>query len=231
MVSLFKKASKTDYIFALGLSYTIGTLLFTYEPNNRMYLGFLLTFIAILSYKFLDTSKLSTNIYTQNHLILTMSFWVFLDSALFESLSRDSVISIWRDGYTFEIVFFHLVGVITRVFVPSNRYMTNLIIFAGFFISYLLYFTNYPLLLSIIYPFIISYYNTVIIQNLSPIKDIKSLGKIMVFVGWIASGIGLGMALEGLLNIVFIIILIILLIVISSFYRYNKKNKKRSFNV
>jgi hypothetical protein len=76
-----------------------------------------------------------------------------------------------------------------------------------FALSYLLFFLQEALLLSIVYPFVISYYNVVILQNLTKVKDFKMIAVSMIFIGWIASGTGLLVALENLVIFVPIVFL------------------------
>jgi len=64
----------------------------------------------------------------------------------------------------------------------------------------MLYYLEWPFLLAVVYPFTISYYNVVIFTTLSQEVKLSKLAFIMVFVGWIASGLGLGFALSGLLH-------------------------------
>lgn len=95
-----------------------------------------------------------------------MVLWVFLDSALFESLSRDITISIWRDGFTFQIALFHVIGVFVLYFSKLKK-PKSLFILTLFAASYLFYFLREGYILSIVYPFVISYYNVVILQTIA----------------------------------------------------------------
>jgi len=78
-----------------------------------------------------------------------------------------------------------------------------------FALSYLLYFLKEPLLLSMVYPIVISYYNVVILQTLIK-KGIKTLSIYMIFIGWAASGAGLFIALKGLIFFVPLIFVLFL---------------------
>lgn len=64
-----------------------------------------------------------------------------------------------------------------------------------FALSYLFYFLQEAFILSLVYPFVISYYNVVILQTLIK-KDLKTISIYMIFIGWLASGAGLFTALE-----------------------------------
>ena len=66
-----------------------------------------------------------------------------------------------------------------------------------FTLSYLFYFLEESFLLSIVYPFVISYYNVNILKTLREV-NLKKLSIYMIFIGWVASGAGLFVALESL---------------------------------
>jgi hypothetical protein len=143
-----------------------------------------------------------------------MVLWVFLDSTLFETLSRDLTVSIWRDGFTFEIIIFHLIGVASAFFIKIEKNQKELLILILFALSFLFYFLQEALILSIVYPFVISFYNVVILQSIVK-KQFKTLTIYMVFIGWIASGAGLFIALENLtfyVPVIFLLCLIKILI-------------------
>ncbi len=152
-----------------------------------------------------------------------MILWVFLDSTLFESLSRNSAISIWRDGFTFQIVLFHIIGVFCALFFKIEQNQKGLFILTLFALSYLFYFLREGLILSVIYPFVISYYNVVILQTIVK-KDFKTITFYMIGIGWIASGTGLFVAISNLILIVPIILLVTILKIILS--EYKPKNKE-----
>jgi beta-carotene 15,15'-dioxygenase len=202
IIETLKKATLIDLLLALGTSYTTGTLLFTTDPFYRGTLAILLTCVAMLGAYFLQNNtqkkfELHTRFYS--YPLYMMTLWVFLDSSLFETLSRDSFTSIWRDGYNFEIIMFHILGVFTALFLRLEYYQKSLFITIFFSFSYLFYFTDQPLLLSIVYPFVISFYNVVILESLVKIKSLKTIGAFMVFIGWGASGGGLMVALNNLI--------------------------------
>lgn len=154
-----------------------------------------------------------------------MVLWIFLDSSLFETLSRDTSVPIWRGGYSFEIVAFHIIGVIAALKIKLQKLEKELFIILLFALSYLFYFLQEAILLSIIYPFVISFYNVTILQSLLK-KDLKNLAFYMIFIGWIASGAGLFIALENLTLFVPIIFLLSLIkILITSSEIQSKENK------
>ncbi len=144
-----------------------------------------------------------------------MTLWIFLDSALFESLSRDVSISIWRDGYSLEIALFHIIGVVCALYFKIEKNQKELLIVILFSLSYLFYFIQEAFILSLIYPFVISFYNVVILQTLLQ-KELKTLSVYMIFIGWIASGGGLFVALENLILFVPLVFLIALIKILNT---------------
>ena len=191
---------------ALMISYVSGTMLFTSDVANRGILGLFLSVSFLIMLYFVDTKEEKRAISLSYLTIFTMSIWVFLDSALFETLSRDAVLSIWRDGYSIEIALFHTVGVVFAYFFHKSFKHSNRLITLLFAISYLSYFAKNGILLSAVYPFVISYYNVVILTTL--IKE-RAFGKIvfaMALIGWGASGAGLIVALNALLALVGIVL-------------------------
>ncbi len=209
VINELKKATLTDLGFALGLSYVLGTFLVTYEVSQRGELAILLTMIALVSSNFIGQKEFGKSTYNyEEYSLLTMVLWIFLDSALFETLARDANISIWGGEYIYQIAIFHLIGIIVAIKVKIEKKQKELFIIVLFALSYLLYFLRECYLLAIIYPFVISYYNVMILKTILK-KDLKTLGIFMVFIGWIASGAGLFFALESLMLFIPIIFLII----------------------
>ena len=200
LVYHLKQQKHFDMGIALIIAYSVGTFLFTYAPASRLYLGLSFSVLAFLSVWVLKRSKqIDANEPYKYIQLATMSLWVFFDSALFETLSRDSVIPIWRGEYTVEIIVFHILGVLGAYYIPVGKKLQAGVILALFSISYVLYFTQHALVLSVVYPFVISYYNVVILQHLIRIKDFRQIGISMIMIGWVASGAGLMVALEGLI--------------------------------
>ncbi len=198
VISSLKNASSLDLILALSISYTVGTLLFNTDPAGRTILALGLTIVAIFAFFNLPnkTKKLKVSEQLGSYPLWLMVLWVFLDSTLFETLSRDIMIPIWRGGFTWEIALFHILGVVAAFTVKLDQEERPVLILVLFAFSYLLYFIREPLLLSIVYPFVISYYNVEILQTLRREKSLKKLGIYMIFIGWGASGLGLMVALE-----------------------------------
>lgn len=230
MIYTLKKAQSIDFILALSLAYTIGTFLFTTIPTDRSLLGIFLSIGALISYIFINKSFGQKVVETNKHYIqyplFFMVFWVFLDSTLFETLSRDIVIPIWRGEYTFEIITFHIIGVIAGMVLKQDYLQKSLTILVLFAISYLFYFLREPLLLSIVYPFVISFYNVAILQSLVTQKSLKKLGLYMIFIGWIASGGGLFVALSELIIFVPLAFLIVFIYIVNKESNYNLSLKE-----
>lgn len=224
IINEVKKTSLLELGLALSISYVTGTLLFNYEVEQRGIIAIILTSIALIASRLLPKNE-AIEKSNQNFPLLMMVLWVFLDSALFESLSRDVTISIWRDGYTFQIALFHVVGVFSALFFRIDQNQKGLFILTLFTLSYLFYFLRDGFILSIVYPFVISYYNVVILQTISK-KDFKTITFYMIGIGWMASGAGLFVAITNLILFVPIILLIVIFKIMLSDYKPNKKEIK-----
>jgi beta-carotene 15,15'-dioxygenase len=222
IINEIKKTSLVELGFALCISYVTGTFLFNYDVSQRGFIAITLTLITLIASRFLPQNE-EKNSYNSKHSLFLMVLWVFLDSALFESLSRDISISIWRDGFTLEIALFHIIGVVCALYFKIERNQKELFIITLFALSYLFYFLREGFVLSLIYPFVISYYNVVILQTIAK-KDFKTITFYMVFIGWIASGAGLFVALGNLILFVPIVLLIALIKIMTR--EYLPKNKE-----
>jgi len=221
MINELKKGTNLDIGIALAIAYVAGTTLFNYNPALRGDIGLLLTLLSLVSFLFVPHVTYDSYKSTINFSITSMLLWTFLDSSLFETLSRDTGMSIWRDGYSLEIVFFHIIGIVLALKLKAKKSQQELLIMILFALSYLLYFLKEPLLLSIVYPIVISYYNVVILQTLIK-KDIKTLSIYMIFIGWVSSGAGLFIALKGL---IFFVPLIFVLFLTNTINQQQKSKK------
>ena len=224
IINEIKKTTSLELGLALSLSYVTGTLLFNYEVESRGIIAIILTSITLIGSRLLPSDNIikSSN---YDFPLFIMVLWVFLDSALFESLSRDITISIWREGFTFQIALFHVVGVFFALFFKIEQNQKSLFILTLFALSYLFYFLREGFILSIIYPFVISYYNVVILQTISK-KDFKTITFYMISIGWMASGAGLFVAIANLILFVPIILLIVIFKIMINDYKPNKKEIK-----
>ena len=224
IINEIKKTSLLELGLALSVSYVTGTLLFNYEVEARGIIAISLTTITLIASRFLPTNEIKEKS-NQEFPLLIMVLWVFLDSALFESLSRDITISIWRDGFTFQIALFHVIGVFCALYFKIERNQKSLFILTLFAASYLFYFLREGYILSIVYPFVISYYNVVILQTITK-KDFRTITFYMIFIGWMASGAGLFVALSNLILFVPIIVLLAIFKIMLSEYKPNNKEIK-----
>lgn len=201
-IYLFKAKQQKELLLALAIAYTIGTYLFTYDADNRVYMAVVFTSIALLSAFALRDYIVETEAKEVSHpylQYLPLMLWIFLDSNLFETLSRHPDIDIWSE-YTFTIIAFHLLGLVGAYCIKISKTKKHILIALIFIISYALSYLEEPLVLAMIYPFVISYYNVVVFTTLSKESSISKLAFMMVFVGWMASGLGLAVALSGALH-------------------------------
>lgn len=225
IINEVKKTTFLELGLALSLSYVTGTMLFNYEVSQREIIAVTLTMITLFCSLFLNYIKEEKELNTTNHSLLMMVLWVFLDSALFESLSRDVTVSIWRDGFTFEIALFHVIGLFCALYFKIEKNQKELLILTLFALSYLFYFLREGSILSMVYPFVISYYNVVILQSIRKL-DFKTISFYMIFIGWMASGAGLFIALANLILFVPITLLFAIFRVMSKEYLPNNKEIK-----
>ena len=225
IINEIKKTSPLELGIALSLSYVTGTLLFNYDAASRGFIAITLTTITIIASIFLPDKNYKKEHESTSHSLILMMLWVFLDSSLFEALSRDITISIWRDGFTLEIALFHVIGVFCAIYFKVEKNQKELLILTLFALSYLFYFLREGFILSIIYPFIISYYNVIILQTMRK-KEFKTIALYMICIGWMASGGGLFVALSNLILFIPIVILIAIIRVMTKEYIPNNKEIK-----
>ena len=226
IINEIKKTTALELGLALSISYVTGTTLFNYEVANRDFIAVILTTIILICSRFLPLENQNQKeLDFTSHSLVFMVLWVFLDSALFETLSRDLTISIWRNGFTFEIAIFHVMGVICALYFKLEKSQKELFILTLFALSYLFYFLREAEVLSLVYPFVISYYNVVILQTIKQ-KDFKTITFYMIAIGWMASGGGLFVALTNLILFVPIVLLIGIFTVMTKEYLPNNKEIK-----
>ena len=196
-IYLFKSAQRKELLFALAIAYTTGTYFFTSDVDSRVWMSILFSVITLVSALLLlnykvkrDTKLISLPFISYFPLII----WILLDSTLFETLSRHVDLDIWSK-HTLIIAVSHLLGLVMAWFVNLSKIKQHVFIALLFVGTYSLYYLELPLLLAILYPFTISYYNVTVFTALSREVSLSKLAFIMVFVGWIASGLGLALAL------------------------------------
>lgn len=201
-IYLFKAKQQKELLLALAIAYTIGTYSFTYEVNDRLWMALLFSLVALVSAVVLRNYRVETDSKVISHSFVSyfpLMLWILLDSNLFETLSRDEALDIWSHQ-TSVIIVFHLFGLIAAYFIAVSERKKHLFIFLLFVLSYLMSYLELTLALAVIYPFTISYYNVVVFTTLSEEMKLSKLAFMMIFVGWIASGLGLAIALSKLLH-------------------------------
>lgn len=203
-IHLFSKDEIFPLMIALTIAYATGTALFTTPPEERRSIALLLSLLAFSAIAGLRRDNKTRGTYlAQGYSLAPYSavllfLWVALDSSLFEILSRHETLSIWRGEYRPFIILFHVLGLVSA-YVVRDRVKTHHSIIAALFVtSYGLLFLEQGLLLAIVYPFVISYYNFFLLRLLISIRSLQLLGVCMLGAGWIASGLGLMVALHHL---------------------------------
>ena len=102
---------------------------------------------------------------------------------------------IWgQDTFTLNIILFHLIGLITAYKARDWKYNSSFLV-ALFTLTFALYSLGWQSALSIVYPFVISYYNVIILRSLMRLPYV--LLALMALSLWAASGLGLLVALSG----------------------------------
>jgi hypothetical protein len=197
MLYTFKAQSKLNLVLGLAISYAVGTVFYSYPYDQRGTIAMVLPTISLIALFF---STLSDEQYTKNSalnwkMVGAMMVWIFADSALFETLSRSGGMDIWSH-YTALIIISHLLGVYLA-YRYGKTLMENSVIIVGLFaLSYGFYYLQQPILLAITYPIVISYYNVLLFRELIQLRDIRSIGIVMVGVGWGAASVASLVALE-----------------------------------
>ncbi|WP_310442170.1 hypothetical protein [Sulfurimonas sp.] len=201
-IYLFKAKQQKELLLALAIAYTTGTFFFTSVVDDRLWMAVLFTSITLLSVFILKDYRVETDAKVVSHSFLSytpLMLWILLDSNLFETLARHASLDIWSK-YTFIIITFHLLGLIASYFTRTSKIKQHIFITFLFIGSYTFSYFEYPIALAMIYPFVISYYNVVVFTTLSQEMSVSKLSFMMIFVGWIASGLGLAIALSKLLH-------------------------------
>lgn len=201
-IYLFKAKQQKELFFALAIAYTIGTYSFPTEVDSRLWMAIAFSAIALVSALVLKDYRVETDSKVISHTYLSylpLMLWILLDSNLFETLSRHTNLDIWSH-YTPVIIVFHILGLLGAYFfrkAKSEQFFVITMLFIG---SYTLSYLEMPFLLAMLYPFTISYYNVIVFTTLSQEMSLSKLSFMMIFVGWIASGLGLALALSNLLH-------------------------------
>ena len=145
-------------------------------------------------------------------MILTVFLWLLLDAALFETLSRDTLMHLWGcDTYRWHIILFHSLGLLAAYALRRWRH-TNIAMIVLFLFAYTAYSMHNREMLSIVYPFVISYYNVAILYRL---MHLGYLPLAVVSLGmWGASGLGLFIALLQVFTAAWIILALLAVVVL-----------------
>ena len=196
---------------ALGGSYLVGTYYFDLPPDSRTAIAVTLSAVAFWASLF-SRMGMPRHQRTTGSLPTTavIFFWLILDAALFETLLRDPGMHIWGEApYTPVIVAFHLIGVAVAFKLREWRH-SDLFILFFFLLAYATYTLKFQLLLSAVYPFVISFYNVIILdrfRNLHyPNLAVAALSL------WIASGFGLMIALDRFIGVAWAVLALLALI-------------------
>ena len=175
---------------ALGLSYIVGSANFDLPPDGRTGIAVALSAAAFAAALFADMGRPKSH--AERYSVTstaTIFFWLILDAALFETLSRDPLMHIWGEpSFTPLIIIFHLVGVAVAYRFRHSQ-SNDLVILLLFGLTYTIYSLQFQMLLAIVYPFIISFYNERFRKIHYPNLAFVALSL------WIASGFGLMIAL------------------------------------
>ncbi|MDD5158369.1 hypothetical protein [Sulfurimonas sp.] len=198
-IYLFKSHQQKELFFALAIAYSTGTYLFKTSADGRIWMAVCFTLIPLFSAVVLRKYRVQTENKRESFPIasyLLLMLWILLDSNLFETLLRHSNINIWSN-YTFVIIAFHILGLLGGYFIKMPNYKKHIFIALLFVGSYSVSYLELPLALAMVYPFVISYYNVVVFTTLTKEMSLTKLSFMMIFVGWVASGAGLAIALGG----------------------------------
>ncbi len=197
LLYLFSSQTKLQLSWGLAISYTVGTALYTYPFEERGVIALVLPLISLGALIFLTPKRLIHVEYKRFpwRLMMVMMLWIFADSALFETLSRSVEMDIWSE-YTYVIILFHLIGVYAAFHIRSELFQQIPVILGLFIVSYLLYWLKMPLVLAIVYPFVISYYNVLVFHKLIQTRNVRMIALLMVGVGWVATSLANALALE-----------------------------------
>lgn len=196
-IYLFKEHQRRELLVALAIAYTVGTYGFTSFTEQREWMAIVFSTIVLVSAILLRHYKVEqSNQVSRPYLAyIPLMLWILLDSNLFETLSRHAVLNIWSEK-TYTIILFHLIGLLVAFLVRVKEREQHFIIALLFAASYAFSYFECKLGLSIVYPFTISYYNVIVFITLTKERRLQKLSYLMVFIGWVASGLGLALALS-----------------------------------
>lgn len=199
----FAQQGTKNLAFGLALSYTIGTALYSYPFDQRGVIAILLPAISFMALCF---SPLCLPHYCAKRMfpwasIGAMMVWIFADSALFETLSRSEGMDIWGH-YTVLIILSHLLGIYGALVTRHSLIHNTPLILGLFFLSYIAYYTHQTIILAIVYPIVISYYNVLLFKELTQLGEVRIIAWAIVGVGWCAASVANAVALTHHIGIV-----------------------------
>ena len=195
-------------VAALALSYTYGTYYFDVPAIKRTDIALFLSMIALFSSLFSQMKRVKKiTTYISFYSAGSIFLWLLLDAALFETLSRDSLMSLWGDDtFTWNIIVFHIIGLLVAYKARDWKH-NHTFLLALFALTFSLYTLEFQGALSIVYPFVISYYNVIILRVLMRLPYV--LLAMMALSLWMASGLGLLVALSESFIIAWIILMVL----------------------
>ncbi len=197
-------------VVALGLSYSYGTYYFDVVASDRGGIALFLSAVALLSSLFAQMKEKKEKIeFISMFSVGSIFLWLLLDASLFETLSRDSMMRLWGDeAFTYNIIIFHIIGLIVAYKARDSKY-NDIALLSLFVVAYTLYSFEWQFGLSVVYPFVISYYNVIILRALVNLP--YALLAVMALSLWGASGLGLLVALGGEFGVAWAILLALIL--------------------
>jgi len=201
-IYIFKQNQRIELFLALAIAYSVGTYFFTSFAESRDVMAVVFTVIALVSAVLLIDYKVEENEDVKSRsfmMYLPLMLWILLDSNLFETISRHINLDIWSE-YTYTIITFHIIDLLAASKINISISTQHKVIALLFVASYAMSYLEFSTLLAVVYPFTISYYNIIVFTSLSKELSLARLSLIMIFVGWIASGLGLALALSHLLH-------------------------------
>lgn len=197
LLYIFGSQSRLHLAVGLSIAYAVGTAFYTYPYAERDVIAVMLPLVSVAALRFSRLPRISAPETKRFDWLSVgvMMLWIFADSALFETLSRSGDMDIWSE-YTVLIIISHLFGVYLAYRYGHELLSQTRVIWMLFAVSYLLYWTREPILLSIAYPVVISYYNVLLFQKLISMRDVRLIALSMIGVGWFAASAANGVALE-----------------------------------
>jgi len=201
-IYLFKAEQRYELLFGLAIAYTVGTNAFHIFADNRESMAVIFSLITLSSALLLRRYKVDEQAQESPRSFiayLPLMLWILLDSTLFEILSRHEGLMIWSEK-TYIITLFHLLGLFGAYIIRVDEMKQHLIIALLFIGSYSLSYLEWATGLAMLYPFTISYYGVIVFVTLSKVNSLQKLSCLMIFIGWIASGLGLAIALSKVLH-------------------------------